>query len=223
MLTLLTVQAEGQRRYTRQVIHAYPTVGATVSQMRGDELRGFDKWGFSAGVGAQVDLWDDDRWHLSIEADFSQRGAYNNTSTPYALFQFTMNYVDIPLTAHYTDPYGGVTFGLGLVYSRLVQQPHGLMVYRENYFVPDTSDMSFLKNDLSAALDIRIPVWRGLTLNFRYQHSLFPVKRDWGFWGYRNEGDRDPQSWSNNCYNSSISLRVLYLFGDQPTRKKKRN
>ncbi len=111
-----------------------------------------------------------------------------------------------------------MTFGLGLVYGRLVQQPHGLLIYQPGYFEPDTSDMSFLKNDLSAALDVRFAVWRGLTLNFRYQMSLLPVKRDWHFTGLQNEGDREISTWQNNLYNSSLSLRVLYVFGDDNSK-----
>lgn len=220
MLLLSIPSAQSQRGRSRQVIRAYPVLGATASQIRGDELRGFRKWGFTAGVGSIVDLSDEARWQLSLEADFSQRGAYNNTHEPYSLFGFTMNYVDIPLTVHFTDPYGGMTFGLGLVYSRLVQQPHGLIIYQPGYFEPDTADMSFLKNDLAAAIDFRFPIWRGLTLNFRYQMSLMPVKRNWGFSGYRNEGDRTPSVWQNNLYNSSLSIRVLYVFGDDRYQNK---
>lgn len=210
----------GQRGQSRQVIRAYPVVGATASQIRGDELRGFRKWGFTAGVGSVVDLSSDAKWQMSLEADFSQRGAFNNTHEPYSLFEFTLNYVDIPLSVHFTDPYGGMTFGLGLVYSRLVQQPHGLIIYQPGYFEPDTSDMSFLKNDLSAALDIRFPIWRGLTFNFRYQLSLLPVKRNWSFSGYHHDGDKTPTTWQNNLYNSSLSIRVLYVFGDDRYYKK---
>ena len=222
LLSMLLTGATGwaQRYSNRQVIRAYPAIGATASQMRGDELRGFRKWGFTTGVGAVVDLSSDAKWQLSIEADFAQRGAYNNTHEPYSLFGFTMNYVDIPLTLHFTDPYGGMTFGLGLVYGRLVQQPHGVMIYQPGYFEPDTANLTFLKNDLSAAIDVRFPIWRGLTFNFRYQMSLMPVKRNWGFTGLHHEGDREVTSWQNNVYNSSISIRLLYVFGDQQDHKK---
>ena len=131
LLALIVVNTgivNAQRRNSRQVIRAYPSLGSTVSQIRGDELRGFRKWGFTAGVGAMVDLTENNMWHLSMEADFSQRGAFNNTHDPYALFNFTLNYVDIPLTLHFTDPIGGITIGLGPVYSRVVQQPHGLIL-----------------------------------------------------------------------------------------------
>ena len=212
--------AHAQKRGGEQIIRAYPSIGATASQIGGDELKGYDKWGFTAGVGAAVKLSQSDKWHLSLEADFSQRGASNRTNNPYSLLYFSLNYVDIPLTIHFTDPWGGITIGTGLVYSRLVQQPHGLILYSNN-FVPDTSDMTFLRNDVAAAIDVRFPIWRGLTFNIRYQHSLFPVKRDWHFHGYRNESDHNPSDWSNNCYNSSVSIRLLYLFGTDDSHYKK--
>lgn len=206
--------ASAQHKGSRQIIRAYPVAGATASQMRGDELKGFNKWGFTAGVGALVDLSQDAQWQLSLEADFSQRGARNATTKPYSLLYFTMNYVDIPVSVHFTDPWGGITIGTGLVYSRLVQQPHGLMLFSSN-FAPDTSDMTFLRNDLAAAIDLRFPIWKGLTFNVRYQHSLIPVKRGWHFTGYYNESDHQPSEWSNDCYNSSVTLRLLYVFGDE--------
>lgn len=203
-----------QRRHSKgATFRAYPVAGATASQIRGDELRGFKKWGFTAGVGAMVSLSDNGLWNLSVEADYSQRGAFNNTNDPYSLIDFTLNYVDIPVLVHFTDPYGGITIGAGLNYSRLVRQPHGKIFYAPTYFVPDTGDMSFLKNDLAAVIDMRIPVWRGLTIDIRYQHSIFPVKRDWHFTEYSTN---ETFTWSNDLYNSSVSLRILYVFGEQP-------
>lgn len=205
---------QAQRRH-KQVFRAYPVVGATASQIRGDELRGFKKWGVTAGVGTILSLDDKDRWDLSIEADFSQRGAFNNTIDPYSLFDFTLDYVDIPVAVHFTDPWGGITIGAGLTYSRLVQQPHGEIRYTPTYFVPDTSDMSFLKNDFAAVLDLRFPIWKGLTFNVRFQHSILPVKKSWTFTEYNPLFSGGSDSWSNALYNSSVSVRILYVFGEQ--------
>lgn len=211
-----------RRRNSRQLFRVYPSVGATASQIRGDELRGFKKWGVTAGVGAIMSISDDNTWDASIEANFSQRGAYNNTNDPYSLIGFTLNYVDIPLTIHFTDPWGGITIGAGLNYSRLVQQPHGSIYYSPDYFIPDTGDMSFLKNDFAFALDMRFPIWRGLTFNLRFQHSLLPIKKNWGFTEYPTVGP-GVNKWTNNLYNSSVSVRLLYVFGDDNSRYNKYN
>lgn len=205
---------QAQRRH-KQVFRAYPVVGATASQIRGDELRGFKKWGVTAGVGTMLSLDDKGRWDISIEADFSQRGSFNNTTDPYSLFDFTLNYVDIPVAVHFTDPWGGITIGAGLTYSRLVQQPHGQIRYTPTYFVPDTSDMSFLKNDFAAVLDLRFPIWKGLTFNLRFQHSILPIKESWKFTEYNPLFSGGSDSWSNALYNSSVSIRIMYVFGEQ--------
>ncbi|MBP5326525.1 MAG: hypothetical protein J6Y98_01260 [Bacteroidales bacterium] len=214
------LQAQRRRHSRDQIIKAYPSIGITSSQIRGDELKGFKKWGFTAGVGALVNLTDNEMWQMSLEADFSERGAFNNTGDPYSLINFTLHYVDIPLTFHFTDPWGGLKIGAGLVYSRLVQQPHGSIRYSPSYFVPDTSDMSFLHNDLCAAIDLRFPIWKGLTFNIRYQHSLFPVKRDWWFTEHLSAVEGDVSRWSNNCYNSSVMVRLQYVFGEDSGHKK---
>lgn len=208
-----------QYRRNRQVIKAYPAFGATASQIRGDELRGFDKWGFSAGVGAMVALTSDGMWQMSVETDYSQRGAFNNTHDPYSLINFTLNYVDIPIGIHFTDPYGGMCVGAGFVYSRLVNQPHGLLIYNPLYFEPDTSDMEFLKNDFSFAVDLRFAVWKGLTLNLRWQHSILPVKKNWHFTEHLSTVEGDVNTWANNCYNSSVTMRILYVFGETQHKK----
>lgn len=208
-----SLQAPQRRRRNATVIHAYPVVGITFSQIEGDELKGFEKIGFTAGVGAQVNLDRDRLFAASIEATFSQRGAQHRGADPYYLRGLTLNYVDIPLMIHFTDPIGGLTIGAGLGYSRLVQQPHGEMGYKDTYFIPDTSDMSFLRNDLSIIGDIRFTLWRGLKLNFRYQYSLIPVKKSWGFTEYTSASHAE--TWTNDCYNSSISVRLLYVFGDE--------
>lgn len=219
MIAVLPVLAQAQHRKNESVIRAYPIVGATVSQIEGDELKGFKKLGYTAGVGAEIGLDRDNQWQMSLEADFSQRGARNPTSDPYRLLHFTLNYVDIPLMVHYQDKYGGMNVGLGLCYSRLVQQPHGMVQYSPTYFIPDTTNMTFLRNDLSFAIDMRFTVWKGLKLNLRYQRSILPVKTDWAFQEYHRATD-PPEVWTNKAYNSSVSARLLYVFGDDSKKKK---
>lgn len=197
-----------------QRIFGFASAGATLSQIEGDELKGFRKWGFSGGVGAIASLDRQGDWNLSIEALFSQRGCYNRSGNPFSL-SLTTNYVDIPLMLHYRDPWGGMLIGLGLSYGRLVEQPHGKLKFDTTYIFPDTTNMDFLKNDFSVVADIRFFVWRGLMLNIRWQYSLTAVKRDWEFTEMRGRdasGNLIANKWNNDCYNNSLSFRLIWMF-----------
>ena len=191
-----------------QRIHAYVTSGVALSQIEGDELKGFRKAGFTGGIGALASISESNRWGISTEVLFTQRGAYNRSVNPYRA-DIQLNYIDIPLLFHYQDPYGGMLFGAGITYGRLVVQPSGDILYNPNSMVPDTSDMTFLKNDLCATLDFRFTVWKGLQMNLRWQYSIMAIKRQWHFDIYRQG------RWlahDNDCYNNVISLRLIYQF-----------
>ena len=214
--------AQGSGEFT---IQAYPVIGVVSSQIEGDYLKGFKHWGFTAGVGAQMFLGSD-RWSLSVEADFAQRGAseYNrNSRIPYLVEGLTLNYVDVPLLFHFKDPWGGIQLGLGFTYSRLVAQPHGKLSFSPTYVEPDTTDLSFLGNDLAICGDIRFAVWQGLMLDLRVNYSLIPVKRDWTFVEHVTANDVEPPIVTvNNCYNFSIALRLLYMLGPSPEPHRRR-
>lgn len=218
MLAITTLQA--------QRIHAYADAGAVTSQIEGDELKGFNHWNFTGGIGAIANLDDQDRWSLAVETDYSCRGVYNRkyNSANYYNIDLNLHYVDIPLTLFFHDPYGGLYIGAGLTYSRLVSQPHGRIDYRPTYFIPDTNDMQFLKNDIAAAIEFRCKLWKRMQLSVRYQYSIIPVKKDWHF-QQKELGVDEMRGWSNDCYNSSLSFRLLWQFGDDETyshHKKKR-
>ena len=206
-LLFLVTAAQAQR------IHAYVAAGATLSQVEGDELKGFKKWGGTAGVGAMVNLTENNRWRMGIEADFAQRGFRNNIKRKDTyVTSLTLNYVDIPITFHFHDTKGGLTVGAGFLYGRLVQQPHGTLEYPST-FIPDTINMEFRKNDLAVLLDLRFTVWRGLQLNLRWQYSVIPIKDPWKFTQY-NDGTTQPDVWENKkIHNNSISARLIYEFG----------
>ena len=217
LLLLLAMLCVPTDSVLAQRIKAYVSAGAVTSQIEGDELKGFSHWGFTGGVGALAQLDDNDRWSLAVEVDYTGRGVYNNKNSSDNLYNIdlTLHYVDIPATLFFKDPYGGIQIGAGIVYSRLVQQPHGIIKYNPDFFIPDTTDMTFLKNDLAAAVELRFSLWKNLKLSVRYQYSIIPVKKDWLF----TEGDK---SWTNDCYNSSAMLRLEWQFGDEdrPSRRK---
>lgn len=214
-LTLTAAQA--------QRIHAYVAAGTVTSQIEGDELKGFSHWNATGAVGAIAQLDNRDRWSLYVETGYACRGVYNQrrSSQNYYNIKLDLHYVDIPLMVSFHDPYGGMRVGLGFVYSRLLGQPHGTVDYRPEYFIPDSSDMSFLKNDIAPAIEFRFDLWKRLQFSARYQYSLIPVKKDWKFTQIERG---EENTWYNDCYNSSLMFRLLWLFGDDGSysHKKKR-
>ena len=115
-----------------------------------------------------------------------------------------------PNAVTFTSVFAGI-LGLGINYSRLVQQPHNILRYNPNYFFPDTNDMEFLKNDLALVADLRFKVWRGLMFNIRWQYSIIAVKRDWTFTEVNTDGVKK-NVWDNDCYNNSLTFRLLWQF-----------
>lgn len=196
-----------------QYIHAYAIAGAVGAQVEGDELKGFNHWGFAGGVGAIVDLDEKDMFSLSLETDYSCRGIHNHKYNylNYYNIDVDLHYVDIPLTFFFHDPYGGLRIGAGLQYSRLLSQPHGTASFNPRYFIPDSSDMSFLKDDFAAAIEFRFDIYKGLQFSARYQYSILPVKKGWHF-------QMGEDVWANDCYNSALTLRLLWDFGYQERR-----
>ncbi len=187
-----------------QQIKGYVNAGLTCSQVDGDELRGFKRNAVTAGVGALTNLGEN--FQLAMEIDFAKRGSYNACGDPYNI-KLPLNYVDIPLMLYFHDPYGDMYFGAGLLYGRLVQQPHGTIQYDPAYFMPDTNDMMFDKNDVALVAEIRFRMVSHLYMSARWQRSIISVN-DWTF------TDKN-HTWTNKCYNSSISVRLEWMFGEQ--------
>lgn len=215
LLLIAPLASQGQR------IHAFVSSGMTMSQIEGDELRGFKQFGYTGGVGALASISKNNRWGLSIEALFSQRGAYSISDTRYYLYRLDIksSYIEIPMLVHWQDNWGGMLFGAGLSYGRLVEQPNGIIGFDTNFFIPDTTDKTFLSRDLMAVLDARFTIWRGLQLDLRWQYSILPIKRNWTFYkfngyGYDSDGNRYNRYITNtrNCYNHSIIVKLIWQF-----------
>jgi Outer membrane protein beta-barrel domain len=81
--------------------HLLLSVGANASQVNGDKLAGFDKFGLNIGAGVRRSFGQKSAWQL--EFLYSEKGSKDVVSTnnpvPDTLFQF--NYIDVPLVYSY--------------------------------------------------------------------------------------------------------------------------
>lgn len=195
-----------QKSYS-QAFQGAIAVGTNLTQVDGDEVFGFKKFGLNASAIAIMPFKD--KWSISLEAAFSQKGAYQkypremlaDKSLPY--YNLSLNYAEIPLMLHFTDK-GFLTFGLGFSYGRLVGvkeiewgEQTALTLYSGDY---DRSDYNII-------FDVRAPIYKRLYFNFRYAYSLAKIRT-------RKYTNLAGDEWERDQYNNIITVRLLYVFND---------
>ncbi|TXB66276.1 outer membrane beta-barrel protein [Phaeodactylibacter luteus] len=79
--------------------------GLNLSQIDGDKLRGFYKFGFQGGLKADAILTE--RWKVGIEILFSQQGAkrskFDGLDSEFDIEEIHFNMVEAPLLVHFRD------------------------------------------------------------------------------------------------------------------------
>ncbi|MEQ8706181.1 MAG: outer membrane beta-barrel protein [Phaeodactylibacter sp.] len=89
-----------ERRFEAGVV-----AGLNISQVDGDKLRGFYKFGFQSGIKADAVL--SDRWKVGIEILYSQQGArqskFDVPSSELDVQEIHFNMVEAPVLVHFRD------------------------------------------------------------------------------------------------------------------------
>jgi len=187
-------------------------MGVNTTQIDGDEVFGFHKYGLNIGVGGILPF--NKHWSISVETIFSQKGAYRKESieldtlpTPY--YNIRLNYLDVPVLIHYEDK-GGFTFGAGFSWGRTVgieEIEHGSKVETTTLAGP------YKRDDVSILADIRFKIWKKLKFNFRYAYSVLPIRT-------RIYTNTAGHSWERTQYNNMLTFRLIYVFNEAPERSK---
>ena len=80
-----------------QRIHGFVSGGITAAQIEGDELKGFNQFGFNGGVGALTAISSNGLWGLSVEINYNERGSYSHSvADKEYMVDLKLKYVDIP-------------------------------------------------------------------------------------------------------------------------------
>lgn len=189
------------------------TVGMNTSQLDGDEIYGFRKYGFHGGAIGTVPLKKN--FLLSLETLYSQKGAYHPRRTQYyRQYRVELDYVEIPIILQYNDK-DMFTVGAGFAYGRLInvkEWEHGerttTTLFGEN--------AHYDRADYLALLDIKFRIIQRLSMNVRYQYSLDKIRV-----AHFND-DFQQTFWSRKQYNNNITFRIAYMF-NEPLPDKKRD
>ena len=195
--------------------------GFNLSQIDGDEVYGFKKLGANVGLGAIVPLGKN--FQFSLETLFSQKGAhqkaqYYDSISPDTVYtgayKANLNYLEIPFLLMYNDK-DVIIAGAGFSYGRLVR----VSEYEHGKKVETTSLTTgpYNRNDFSILADVRFRVYKKLKINLRYSYSLAKIRtRDF----YDTRGI---YLTTRKQYNNVISLRLIYMFNEEPPPINSRN
>lgn len=209
-----------------QFFKGFVSLGFNVSQIDGDEVYGFKKVAPLVGIGAMLPFNSNkpnEGFQVSMEINYSQRGAKESTAGDPFIYKASLDYVDIPVMVHFIDKRGGVTLGLGLQYSRLIHSS-------ESWTLPDTliqgmdrptlTKASFLKNDLAIVGDFRFTIWQKFKLDVRYQYSLLPIRKDFEFNNSFPAIDQtNYRTWLRSFKNNWLSFKIIYMINEEQDHK----
>lgn len=181
-----------------QTFRASLLAGTNVSQIDGDDLVGFNQFGFNAGMRVVVML--SDRWRIGPEILFSQigsrRGANELNASDFG--QVTMNTVEVPMMVYFKD--WKFTAEAGFAYQRLF-----------NYKITSsggadvTNDIPFRDDLVNFQAGVTYYPSSNLGFNFRWSKHISDIEANNGNLSLRSR---------------TLSFRVVYTFGqgeDLPT------
>jgi hypothetical protein len=212
------------------------TVGTNITQVEGDEVNGYSKIGFNVGPLVMIPLDKKQRFFITMELLFSQKGAYQKnysndvSARPFndtvlfdpsyqidssIYYKLRLDYVEVPIVFHYEDPYTGYAFGIGFSWARLVNYKE--MVFGRRLYA-DLQSGRYYRNDWSFIVDVKIPLYRGLKFNFRYQYSMVPMGAERNFYESYNT-----PPFTRKPYNNVLTFRLLYTFNDKYTYNNQRD
>ncbi len=185
------------------------SVGLNACQVDGDQQAGYNRLGFSGGVGVMV------RYHrflsTSIEIHYSMKGAKqrivpNQNPAAGQLFQIQLDYIDIPVSLLNVHDKKLVMFSVGLTPSLLVRYKErdqaGLdpTIVNPSYITPK-------RFDLSAFAAFGFVIKQQFYLGAKFSYSVLSM--------------RPPMlnSRSRGTYNNVINFRFMYIMGQLKKKK----
>ncbi len=199
VLLFLTDEAEAQR------FRGGFTLGLNVSQVDGDEIYGFRKYGFHGGAVGTVPLKKN--LLFTLETLYSRKGAFQPKSTLYyRQYRIELDYVEVPFILQYNDK-DIFTIGAGFAFGRLVEvkewekgERTSTNLYGEN--------SHYSRNDLLVLIDLKFRIIKRFSMNVRYQYSIIPVRTA------VFTDDFQQKKWERRQYNNILTFRVAYMFNE---------
>ncbi len=195
--------------------------GFNTTNVQGDDVFGFYKFGLNAGAAAIVPL--SDKFTVTLETIYSEKGAYHKEGGrgmdyrlrhDYNQYKLVLNYVETPLLFHYNDP-NGIRGGVGFSYARLIN----VKEWEDHVRIATTTlnDGPYDLDDWSLLFDAQIDVMKKLKFGARYSFSLFKIRERQYFNVAPDEIKIRKQ------YNQTLSFRFFWVFNEKASQRSRLN
>lgn len=166
-----------------QFIKAVLPIGVNFTQVDGDEIAGYNKLGLNIGVGAMLDLNEDETWEAGFEILYNRMGSKSNAVQAQQLLGYDLklqyDYVTIPLLINYKDVGDGY-LGAGLVISQLVNNKR----FENRVEVPDVSTTKTKSMDFGIMAQAGFAFSPNFRVTLRAGYSMLPFLEPRAFHNY---------------------------------------
>ncbi len=237
LLVSLLASAQAQR------FIGYVSAGANFSQIEGDDVHGFYKVGVNGGPGVMLPLDKKQRFSISAEMLYSQKGSRKNCSPGYfdttnyapAMFEdvdytigfnprvkcrMSLDYIQIPLIFRYEDMRSGCFIGAGFAWSRLVRAKE---IYNGFTRTTNVTSGTFRTSDWTFLVDAGVRLYKNLTLNVRWEYSIRPIRTmEYIIGKPGSDGEFVvTDHWTTKLHNHVLTFRLAYFINEKFTRNTK--
>jgi hypothetical protein len=199
-----------KRRFRGMVI-----AGFNMSQVDGDRMGGYYKFGFNGGVGAFAMIKK--KFSISMELLYNMKGAKSQLSNAkYSSRNITLDYADIPIMFNFHDKHIAI-FGGGFSIGGLIRKKQ--VIYDDNGYEQPNLKYKVNGQDRFVTIESYMNNYRGFDFQF-VGHATFLIKRKIGIqarFGYSILGLGKVRFPDGNLRdgqqrNNVLSLRMFYMF-----------
>jgi hypothetical protein len=195
---MMNTSAYGQR------IKAMAIAGGSLTQVEGDEIKGWSQFGFNGGLGA---IFPIKNWGINLETLFAQKGSFqkkqfNDEKTDE--YRLRLNYFEVPLYVTYTDK-EVFSFGLGGYWAFLLnarEEEHS------GNQTPYIDTVPFNNTDIGFLVDTRVRIWKHLHIGIRYSQSLVPIRER----TFTPPAPKEP--FTRKQINQAITVRFIWIINE---------
>lgn len=193
LLIVVPLSAYSQKKFTANAF-----LGFTSSQVQGDGLAGFDKAGFTAGIGIHNRI--NKKWGWGFELSYVQKGSKstpNADSTNFNYYKMSLHYAEIPI--YLTYKFKKIRFEAGPTFGILIGATE------ESYDEVLPIVTPFKSYEIGIMGGVTYQYSKKIGFRFRSSESIFSIRNTPAY-------AKGAFGRFNGQYNTVLSLQIIYNF-----------